>query len=74
MATLNLSVIIPDAQLSRVQAAARSAYEDPNMTNSQMIERIRQDTILMIKGMVQRYEKALLVAAAEAPIVLVDAT
>jgi hypothetical protein len=74
MAILNLSVTVPDAQLPRVQAAARAAFEDPNMTNNQMIERIRQETISMIKGMVQRYEKGLLVAAAEAPVALVDAT
>lgn len=82
MATLNLSVAIPDAQLPRVQAATRAFYGQVetspgvfrDMTNAEIVERLRQEVILTIKGIVHRHEKAVLVAAAEAPIADVDAT
>lgn len=82
MATLNMNINIPDAQMPRIQAAARATYgQVPDglggmreMTNPELTERMRQDFILTLKGMVQRYERQLLVQQAEAPITDVDAT
>ena len=82
MATINLSVTIPDAQLPRVQAAARGMFgqvDDGNgglrdMTNNEVVARLKLETILMIKSIVHRYERSVLVAAAEAPIADIDAT
>lgn len=82
MAVLNLSVTIPDAQLPRVQNATRATFGQVpdgaggfrDMTNAEIVERIRQEVIQMLKGIVRRHERAALVAAAEAPIVDVDAT
>lgn len=82
MASLNLSVTIPDVQLPRVQAAARATYGQVSdgaggfrdMTNAEIVERIRQEVISMLKGVVHNAEKRALVQAAEAPIAQVDAT
>lgn len=65
MAVLNLSVTVPDAQIARVQAAARGTFGQVDdglggkrdMTNAELVERLRQETIYMIKRMVFAYEK-----------------
>jgi hypothetical protein len=82
MATINLSVAVPDAQLPRVQAAARATFGQVDdgagglrdMTNNEVVARLKFETVQMIKSIVHRHEKAVLVAAAEAPIADVDAT
>lgn len=82
MATVNLSIVVPDAQLARVQAAARSTFGQiddgagglRDMTNAEIVERIRQEVILMVKALVLKAERRVLVQAAEAPITTVDAT
>ncbi len=82
MAVLNLSITVPDAQLSRVQTAARTTFGQVSdgaggfrdMTNAEILERLRQEMILMIKSMVQRSERLALIQASEAPITPVDAT
>lgn len=60
MATIPLTITVPDAQMSRVQAACRATFGQVDngagglrdMTNAEIIERLRQDVISMIKGMV----------------------
>ncbi len=74
MAVLNLSVTIPDAELPRVQTAARDMFNDPAMTNGQIQEALRQEVISMIKGMVRRFERKVAVLAAEDGTYNVDAT
>lgn len=82
MATINLSVTVPDAQLPRVQTAIRATYGQVDdgagglrdMTNAEIVERIRKEVIAMVKGMVLRHERRVLEQQAESPIVEVDAT
>lgn len=65
MATLNLSVNVPDAQIPRVQAAARAAFgQVPNgagglrdMTNAEVQERLRLEVIAMLKSLVKQQER-----------------
>lgn len=88
MAVVNLSVTIPDGQMSRVQAACRAHFgqvpsgpPDPvtgvvpmrDMTNAEIVERIRQDVISTIKGIVWTQEAEAKRREAEA-IAQVDAT
>jgi hypothetical protein len=65
MATLTLSVTIPDDQVTRLRDAARLHYNSPTMTTAQATAAIRQDVIAMVKTMVRRVEKAAAIAAAE---------
>lgn len=82
MATINLSITVPDAQLPRVQTAARATFgrvDDGagglrDMTNAEIVERLRQEVISMIKQLAQRSERKAAVLAAEAPIIDVSAT
>lgn len=75
MATINLSVTVPDAQLPRVQTAARLTFGQVpdgsggfrDMTNTEIVERIRQEVILMLKQLVFRSERQVAIAAAEQP-------
>lgn len=67
MAVINLAITVPDAQIGRVQAAARATFGQVSdgaggfrdMTNAEIVERIRQETIHMIKRMVFAHEKRL---------------
>lgn len=82
MATLNLSVIVPNAQLARVQAAIRATFgqvdngvgEMRDMTDAELLERLRQDVMMTIRGMVIRYERSAAIKAAEALEPIVDVT
>ena len=74
MAILNLSITVPDAQVSRVQDAARGIFEMPAATNPEIIEKLRQETILMVKGIVLRWEKRQAITTAENAPYIVDAT
>lgn len=82
MAVINLSVTIPNAQLSRVQAAVRATFGQVpdgaggmrDMTDAELVERLRQDVIQTIKGMVIRFERSAAIAAAEKLEPVVDAT
>jgi len=72
MAVLNLSITIPDVQLPRIQEAARNAWGP--MTNAEIVERLRQETIQTLKGLVHRYERNLAVSTAENASYDLDAT
>lgn len=75
MAVINLAITIPDAQVTRVQEAIRGTFElPPTATNPELIEKLRQETLLMIKRMVLNWEKRLAVTNAENASYDVDAT
>lgn len=82
MAILNLSVTIPNAQISRVQTAVRAAFGQVpdgtggmrDMTDEELVEKLRQDVIQTIKGMVIQHERSAAIAAAEKLEPVVDAT
>lgn len=65
MATLNMSITIPDAQLSRVQVALKDYFGDANMTNAAAVEALRQEVIARIKELVRRKEIAAAHVAAD---------
>jgi hypothetical protein len=65
MATLTLSVTVPDDQVTRLRDAARLHYGSPTMTTAQATAAIRQDVIALVRTMVRRHEKAAAIAAAE---------
>jgi hypothetical protein len=66
MATINLVITVPDAQLDRVRNGLKAFWgkiEDPpgsgqfrDMTNAEVIERLRKETIGNIKRMVLKAE------------------
>lgn len=82
MATITLVINVPDAQIPRVQAAARATFGPVDdgagglrpMTNAEITERFRQEFVTMIKGIVRSSERAAAIAAAEALEPVVDAT
>jgi hypothetical protein len=89
VATIPLSITVPDAQMARVQAACRASFgqvpdgtADPvtglpnlrDLTNQEIIERLRQSVITQIKTMVSNTERAAARAAAEALQPNVDAS
>jgi hypothetical protein len=81
MAVVNLSITIPDAQMARVQAACRAAFGQVDdgaggfrdLTNAEIVERLRQGVITQIKTMVSRSEREAARIAAEAMQPTVDA-
>lgn len=82
MAILNLSVNVPDAQLPRVQAAAKFIFGQVDdgagglrdMTNAEIVARLKLETIQMIKSIVHRAERQIALAAAENLDTNLDAT
>jgi hypothetical protein len=74
MATIALSIVIPDAQVPRVQDAIRGLYNMPTATNAELIEKLRQETISTVKSLVLRWERQQAVATAENAVYNVDAT
>lgn len=66
MAVLDLSVNIADADKARLFVAARAAFGDPNLTDAEVVEHLRQYGIDMMRQVVRNYEKGLAVAQAEA--------
>lgn len=66
MATVNLAITIPDDQVDRMRAGLRAYWgkiEDPpgsgqmrEMTNAEVVERLRKETIGNIKLMVKKAE------------------
>lgn len=82
MAILNLSVTIPDEDVKRVHAAIRASFGVmTNGVNSlkdakedDVVERLRQDIIQTIRGMVISYERREAITAAEKLDPVVDVT
>jgi hypothetical protein len=82
MAIINLAITVPDAQMARVQAACRATFGQVDdglgglrdLTNAEIIERLRQGVIGQIKTMVARTERSAAIAAAEVLAPVVDAT
>jgi hypothetical protein len=66
MATINLAIVVPDDQVSRMRDGLRAFWgqiEDPpgsgqfrDMTNAEVIERLRKETIGNVKRMVLKAE------------------
>ena len=82
MATIPLTITIPDTQISRVQAALRTEFGQVpdgsggfrDMTNAELVARLKEDIILLIKGVVLRQEKQTQLRALETFDPLIDAT
>lgn len=81
MARISLPVDIPDDQLPRVQAALRSRYgrieengEQRDMTGQELVERLRQEVIQLLKQAVQRYERKQRMSQIESSVPSLDAT
>lgn len=59
MATFNLTLTFPDAQQARVLAALKTAWPNPDgsvATNAQIVERLRQEVIGIVRGTVRNIE------------------
>lgn len=65
MAVLDLSVTIDDADLPRLIAAARDVFFDPNLTEAQITEMLRQYGIQQMQQLVKNYERRTAISAAE---------
>jgi hypothetical protein len=82
MAILNLSVTVPDAEVARLQAAARGHFgqvddgagELRDLSNAEITERLRQDVVAMLKQMVRRHERQAALLAAEASVTIISAS
>jgi len=82
MATINLAITIPDAQMARVQAGMRAHWgQVPNgaggkrdMTNAELIERLRTSVISSTKDIVKRTEEDTARVATTAGITEVETT
>lgn len=66
MSTLDLRVTVSDKDMPRLLAAARAVFGNPEMTEAEIVERIRQHGISLIKTMIANYERKAAIAAAEA--------
>lgn len=80
MATINLAITIPDAQMARVRTAlkAHGTYTDENgqvivPDNAAIIENLRLGVMRQIRTMVRAYEEAQAIKVAVASITGVDA-
>lgn len=65
MAVLNLSVTIDDADLPRLLAAAREVFGNPDLTEAQVTEMLRQYGINQMQQLVKNYERRAAIVAAE---------
>ena len=65
MATLNLSVTIADQDLPRLLEACRDVFGNPELTEAQMTEMLRQYGITQMTQLVHNYERKLAIKAAE---------
>lgn len=65
MATLNLSVTIADQDLPRLLAACREVFGNPELTEAQMTEMLRQYGISQMTQLVHNYERKAAIVAAE---------
>jgi hypothetical protein len=74
MATMNISITVPDAQLSRVQTALKTYLGNPAMTNPEAVEGFRLQCVARLKEIVAITEQRAAIAAAEAANYSVDAT
>ena len=74
MAVMNISITVPDAQLSRVQNALKTYLGNPAMTNAEAVEGFRLQCVTRLKEIVAIIEQRAAIAAAEAANYSVDAT
>lgn len=83
MATINLAIVIPDAQMARVQAGMRANWGQVidagtglmrDRTNAELIEMLRLSVISSIKDIVKRTETDAAKAAAASGVTDVTAT
>jgi len=74
MAQLTFNVTVPDAQVARVVAALRYAFNAPDATQTQLVELVRQDVSDKLKSIVLSYETIQARKTAEVPPTPIDAT
>ena len=66
MAILNLSITVPDAQLTRTQNALKARATSAGMSNpsnAQAVEALRVEVAAFVKGIVLGYEQQVAAAA-----------
>lgn len=79
---INITLVVPDAQVSRVQDALRIHWgqiEDPpgtyrDLTNAELIDNLKDSLKRSVKGIVLRVEQEAAAQAARDAIVEVDVT
>ena len=82
MAVINLSVTVPNAQVPRLEAAAKAAFGQVpdgaggmrDLTSQEIVDRLKLEVISILKGMVIRYERSQAIKAAESLEPVLDAT
>ena len=75
MATLTFSVTVPDAQVPRVVAALRHAFNAPDATQAELVAMFRQGVRDRLVSIVRTYETNQARKAAEEVVVApIDAT
>lgn len=66
MAILDLAITIDDNDLPRLLAACRVVFENPTLTQQQMVDKIREYGMGQLREMVHNHERRLAITAAEA--------
>lgn len=72
MATLNLSVTIADQDLPRLIAACRDVFGNPELTEAQIVEMLRQYGITQMTQLVHNYERRVAIKSAEDAAYLIE--
>ena len=74
MATLAFNINVPDADVPRVVAALKYAFNVPTATQPQLMELVRQEVRDKLISLVRNYEELQQKQAASAPVTPLPAT